>query len=466
MNNNNNGRGYNNGYGGNGYGGNGGYNDGYGRGGNAINGLSDSNAVLAQQKAAQTAEKNGGSDKKRAVLRKTLAVSAIVLLMVVSIVYATYHRIVSQMNIVDEYSKGEVVVTDTDLFVSGSDEIDVPDGVVVSDKDVHVILLVGSDSRLNGDNYSKSDTMMLMILDRVHKKIKLVSIMRDLYAPIKGHGSNKINYAFAYDSSLGNMNLDLTIGTIENCFGVKIDNFVVVDFKIFRIFIDRLGGMDIELTEDQAKYMKRENKWSSPENKKKKVAGVYHMNGAECLAYCRMRYVGEGDFDRTARQRDFAMKLFDKVKSMSYVEMAKLAMDCLPEITTNFTEGEILGFAFESPELLKYDIAQLSFPIKGSWKFGWTTIGVTNVSVLLTDYNFCSKALQAFIYEDDMTYVNGAEATGCVFPVVSTIAITEETEFADPSETTTPGEGGTTTTASAAPTAATTTTTVPPESTP
>lgn len=103
------------------------------------------------------------------------------------------------------------------------------------------ILLIGQDKR-EGESRQRSDSMILATLDKDQGTVSLTSFMRDLYVAIPGYSTTRINAAYAYGG------MDLLDQTLEENFGVKIDGNVEVDFEVFQVLVDKVGGIDLELT--------------------------------------------------------------------------------------------------------------------------------------------------------------------------------------------------------------------------
>ena len=122
------------------------------------------------------------------------------------------------------------------------------EGELLQDSKVLNVMLFGEDNK-GEDEHGRTDTMIMMSVDNRHKKIKLTSFQRDTYVYIPGHGNNKINAAY----TLGGPKL--TIETIEANFGIKVDRYAVVDFDSFIEIIDTLGGIDMEVTQDEITYI-------------------------------------------------------------------------------------------------------------------------------------------------------------------------------------------------------------------
>ncbi|MBS5885598.1 MAG: LCP family protein [Clostridium sp.] len=201
------------------------------------------------------------------------------------------------------------------------------------------IALFGVDAT-DGES-GRSDSIIIATVDPVHNKIKLTSIMRDSYVSIDGHGDDKINHAYAYGGP------ELAIKTINENFGMNIEDFVSVNFSSLPIIINILGGVDLEITQDELEYI---NSYINDINAKDGTnsphitfAGVQHLDGTQALAYSRIRYTDGGDYKRTERQRTVLAALFSKLTSASMGSYNSLLNEVLPYVQTNLTSTEILS---------------------------------------------------------------------------------------------------------------------------
>lgn len=148
-------------------------------------------------------------------------------------------------------------------------------------KEIKNIALLGIDSR-DDDLVGRSDSIMILTLDSVHNKIKLTSIMRDSYVNIDGHGMDKINHAYAFGGA------ELSLKTLNESFDLNISEVMVVNFTSLVNIIDKIGGVNINITYEDASHI---SGISSP--------GKYLLNGNQVLAYSRIRYATGGDYKRT-----------------------------------------------------------------------------------------------------------------------------------------------------------------------
>jgi len=184
---------------------------------------------------------------------------------------------------------------------------------------------------------------LLAAIDRVHKKIKLISIMRDLFADIPGYADNRINAAFYYDSRYKNLDLKITFSTIKRNLGIDAEDYVVVDFSGFKKIVEYLGGVNVELTDEEAKYMCSDRVYGIFP-RFEAGGGEYLLNGSETLNYCRMRKVSGGDFGRTARQRKVITQIMSQLRGSDLATLYNIAGACADHISTNLSAQEMNGY--------------------------------------------------------------------------------------------------------------------------
>ncbi|MCW2925618.1 MAG: LytR family transcriptional regulator [Thermoleophilia bacterium] len=159
------------------------------------------------------------------------------------------------------------------------------------------ILLLGSDHRKTdggkavGDDDQRSDTMLLVRLDPKRETISMLSLPRDLYVPIPGHGSSKINEAY----HLGGP--DLAVQTVKELTDLDINFVMNVDFQGFRGVVDKIGGIWVD--SEHTFFNNQQDQTSDIDIK----PGYQLMNGMDALAYSRYRHDSQGDFTRIARQQ-------------------------------------------------------------------------------------------------------------------------------------------------------------------
>ena len=279
-------------------------------------------------------------------------------------------------------------------------------GSLIKDPMVQNIMLFGSDARPNESGYGRSDTMILLSIDNRRQKLKLTSFLRDTWVNIPDHGTDRLNAAY----SLGGPKL--AISTIERNFGIDIDRYAVVDFSGFSKIIDRLGGIDIELTSDEVDYINWQiNKNNSNSSLLTNTGdGVYHLNGVQALWHSRNRTVnnegnlnGDGDFGRSQRQRLVLETTISQFKSADIWQIREILVDILPMVTTNITQNEMMSLAANALKYMNYPMSQFRVPTSDN--FSYTDMykyGVTMSVLTINDMTQARKDLASFIYEDSV----------------------------------------------------------------
>lgn len=186
-------------------------------------------------------------------------------------------------------------------------------------------VIFGSDSRDTSNQYAgRSDTIIIVVLDNVNKKINLISIPRDTYVDVPGYGYTKINHAYAYGQE------QLSLKTINSNFGLNLTQYVTIDFSGLVDSIDMVGGVEVYLTQEEVDFinggMDAANKVAGP--------GLVNLNGKQALKHSRNRYVGS-DFVRAYRQRTILISLLNKIMQKDVDEILALSDSLLVNVTTN-----------------------------------------------------------------------------------------------------------------------------------
>ncbi|EHK2363074.1 TPA: LCP family protein [Clostridium perfringens] len=260
------------------------------------------------------------------------------------------------------------------------------------------ILLLSSDAR-PGEDVSRSDSIMILTIDNINKKLKVTSLMRDMLVKIDGHGEEKLNHAFAYGGPTK------TIETIQNNFGIKLNNYVIVDFSAFVKVIDAINGIEVTVKDYELDEL---NKYildgGGSEEDLLPSPGTYNLNGYQALSYARIRKVGNGEYERTERQRAVLQIALEKVKDMSTVKLVSLLNELFPYVKTNISLGNAMDYGFTALNVGKkcnFEIEQFRVPLDSISKGGI----INNKGwVFVIDKVETSKALQEFIFNDNKNY--------------------------------------------------------------
>jgi LCP family protein required for cell wall assembly len=163
-----------------------------------------------------------------------------------------------------------------------------------SEPSAQTILLIGSDRRSTGGNGARSDTIMLARIEPARHRIALLSIPRDLYVEIPGHGHDRINMAY-HDGGER-----LLTRVVRDTFGVQIDHFVAVDFRGFKDVVSSLGGVYVPV--DQRYYNRNTGTATTNYADIDLQPGYQQLDGQQALAFARYRH-DDNDFVRAARQQ-------------------------------------------------------------------------------------------------------------------------------------------------------------------
>ena len=221
------------------------------------------------------------------------------------------------------------------------------------------IALFGVDAE-QGD-VGRSDSIMILTIDKNTNKVKLTSIMRDSYVNIIGTSKDKLNHAYAYGGA------QLAMQTLNNNFDLNIKDFASVNFSGLQKIIDILGGVEVIITEDEiphlANYVNSINSFTNEKAETIKTPGTYNLNGTQALAYTRIRYTEGNDYKRTERQRTVLTQVFEKIKQTSVTEWPSLLNEILPLVETNMGTSEILGLGNSIMKMGNVQVEQERFPL-------------------------------------------------------------------------------------------------------
>ena len=295
--------------------------------------------------------------KKRII---TIAVAALIILLGAILFFRPMHKMDKAPQGGDVPEEGIPEVTlDTDISIG--DIIGIDEERIGDTKDIINILLIGQDTRTEKDGMS--DSMILCTINKEKKTLVMTSVMRDLYVNIRRddgtYTHNRINVTYFWGG------MERLNEALEDNFGVVVDYNIEVDFSAFQDIVDIIGGVDIELTALEALKVREAvgNDCTAHE-------GVNHLNGAEALAYARIRKI-DSDFHRTERQRTVMMKVFEKCKSMSFSDAWDLVKTVVPMVTTDMSPMDIAVHAADIlPLMSELTVSSQRIPADGTWSGG------------------------------------------------------------------------------------------------
>ncbi len=201
------------------------------------------------------------------------------------------------------------------------------------------ILLLGSDDR-TGQMRGNTDSMSVLSIDKNTTEVSLLSIPRDTRVDIPGRGVDKINSAYPYGD------IDTTIETVENFLDIRIDYYILVDFKEFKEMVDTLGGITLDVEPHVARAV--------PELHGK--SGISRLNGEEALAYLRFRFDEDADPGRVRRHQKAIQSIIQETLNPSNISNAPAILNQLrknvrtniPPLETTLIDTLIQGFDIEN----------------------------------------------------------------------------------------------------------------------
>lgn len=195
------------------------------------------------------------------------------------------------------------------------------------------IVVLGVDERPSEEDTGRSDTLFVVMLDSDNNNVSLLSVPRDTRVKIPGYGWDKINHAFAFGGH------KLTQQTTEELLGIRINNYVMIDFKGFKGLVDAIGGVDIEVEKPMSYY----DEWDGFTIDL--APGMQHMDGDKAIQYVRYRDE-EGDIGRIRRQQKFLKAVYSKVTSVEIIpKLPALVEQANKMVDTDLSIGDMMDLA-------------------------------------------------------------------------------------------------------------------------
>lgn len=263
-------------------------------------------------------------------------------------------------------------------------------GTLYSSKNVLNVLLVGLDSSDALENGGRSDSLILVSLNKKTKKINMTSFFRDTWSYMNIGGEDryaKLNSSYFYGGPVA------LIDTIEKNFKIDIDHYVAVDFSSFVDIIDALGGITVEVQEYEANYINRTTKHTI------ESGPAVTLNGKEALVFARIRKSdSDSDVSRTRRQRQVIESF---IKSATNASLSQLndALDMLFKyVKTDMTKMQILSYGTQAITngWVTYDIEQFTLSDNDVFRAGY----VGSSAVVFMDFPLAAQRVQTAVYGD------------------------------------------------------------------
>ena len=240
---------------------------------------------------------------------------------------------------------------------------------LLTENEVTNILLLGNDSRDNASD-GRTDSIILLTINRAQKKIYLTSFLRDIKIDIPGKGINRLNQSYAFGGP------ELVMKTLSDSFDIKISRYMLVNFQAFAKLADAVGGVDLEVTAEEVDYINA-YLWEyndingddiHKDNFPDGTSGLLHLNGPQALAYCRNRYIGT-DFERSNRQKKVITAIVKKLPQTMVTNFNGIMDGLFPSLTTSLTKDDCYELSSLLVNLKDMEIVQSTVPQDHTWKY-------------------------------------------------------------------------------------------------
>lgn len=323
---------------------------------------------------------NTNAKRKKSPLKITLIVILAIILILITAGAASIGILTSKMNKVKLSPEEMGITPEIEREINEIKNTPSNDEKEAASNDKIInIALFGIDAGSNDSG--RSDSIMILTVDPVHNKMKVASIMRDSYVEIPGYGKDKINHAFAFGGST------LALNTINTNFGLAIDKFVATNFTDMPLIIDKLGGIDLNITDEELSHLQSRGVSNT---------GVQTLNGEQALAYSRIRYAAGDDFQRTSRHRTVLGAIYKKLMTVPVSQYPSLLLDFLPLVETNMSNTDLLSLGTTINKINGSELIEDRFPRDGFWQ----DAKINGIYYLAFEIEPTKQQLQRFIYEN------------------------------------------------------------------
>ena len=284
-------------------------------------------------------KKRGKRKKKLRILKGILIFFVMILIVFISAISAAILFVNNKMDMVQK-----VEIDESQISISDNKNLTT----------YRNIAIFGVDSRSNEYNKNgRSDCIMIASINNRTHDIKLISVYRDTYLQIDEHGLDKITHAYSYGGA------PLTIKTLNTNLDLNISEFVTVNFDAVVDMVDALGGIEMNITAEEAKYINQYidevNMITNKNSKHITKAGKYTLDGVQAVSYCRIRYTNGGDYKRTERMRDVLALILAKLKTKNVTQINSIADKVLPKVYTNLSTKDLITMI---PSVTSFDISK------------------------------------------------------------------------------------------------------------
>jgi len=271
------------------------------------------------------------------------------------------------------------------------------------------IALFGVDSYEGG---GRSDSIMILSIDIGKKQVKLSSVLRDSYVKINEYGYDKINHAYRFGGA------ELAIRTLNENYHLDITDYITVDFANLAHIIDAMGGITIDISDEEFYYMKMHIEDTARDMKVPpiyvKKSGIQEVNGLQAVSFARIRKIG-GDIERTERQRKVMEALMKKALETPITSYYGVLSKLLEYVETSLDIGELMNLSkVASPAL---ELKQYSMPSEDDLLVGGGgSRKINGIFYFVYDLYEASDNLHSFIYGGDSSKISDEKPSNYYLP--------------------------------------------------
>ena len=226
------------------------------------------------------------------------------------------------------------------------------------DEKVKNVLLVGSDKRGTETGYGRADAIIVATVDQKNQQLKLTNLIEDSYMEVPGYGKNKLSMAY----SMGG--ISLLYETIAANYGIKLDDYVVYEFKNLVNAIDKIGGVKVELTDFEVSYMQLH--YTSVANEVQ--TGPFILNGTQALAYIRIKQDAAGDFGRALRLNSVISSVYSDLTMKSVDALRDLVNELLKDTASDIEPDDARGYLASVLALSTAPLKTKTLPDEGMYQ--------------------------------------------------------------------------------------------------
>lgn len=295
------------------------------------------------------------------------------------------------------------------------EQLGIDEEKVTIDDSIKNIALFGLDSRDNTFS-GNADAIMILTIDNKHRKLKMTSVLRDAKVNIDGLGYEKLNAAYAYGGA------ELQIKTLNQMFNLDIEDYATINFVKMTEMVDAVGGSVVTITQEEADQINENISMLMLENDDAslsvsmddfiKSSGEVTLNGAQAVAYGRIRYI-DTDSMRSDRQKKVLMGMLTKIKDLKWSDYPKLIKTLAPMCETSLDFNDILSLLPILTDNFSIETLNIPGPYEAAWDgldYSWGD-GLPHW-VYVYDFDVAAEHINVFIYEEGSKYWDPKEGNG------------------------------------------------------